>query len=100
MEGIKKTISLEPYYSRQKSTIPFVGMSENEYYPNLNWGKIACGVDFDKLYADSGATAVGMYGEGIRKLGKMNFGEIIKMYSAAKRGDIADIDDENVRKIY
>jgi len=100
MEGIKKTISLEPYYSRQKSTIPFVGMSENEYYPNLNWGKIACGVDFDKLYADSGATAVGMYGEGIRKLGKMNFGEIIKMYSAAKRGDIADIDDENELKKY
>ena len=88
MEGIKKTISLEPYYSRQKSTIPFVGMSEDEYYPNLNWGKIAYGVDFDELYTLSGATAVGLYGEGIRKLGRMNFREIMEMYSAAKMGDV------------
>ena len=100
MEGIKKTISLEPYYSRQKSTIPFVGMSDDEYYPNLDWGKIAFGVDFDELYTLSGATAVGLYGEGIRKLGRMNFGEIMKMYSAAKRGDIVDIDDENEPQKY
>lgn len=113
MEAISKKISLEPFYSRQKSVIPFVGMYDNmcpkcgkkhdgpitaetwtceycgsvneselkKYYPNLNWGKIAYGVDFTKLASEPGA--VNNYGNGIKMLGTMSFPELMREYHRA-----------------
>jgi hypothetical protein len=84
METIKKKVSLEPYYSRQKSVIPFAGMSEDEFYPGLNWGKIAYGVDFTKMSADD----VRLYGNGIKKLGKLTFQELMEEYHRVKNNQV------------
>lgn len=114
METVKKKISLEPFISRQKSTIPFVGMEKDVLYPNLNWGKIPYSVNFndDNVWAFdketgerkrvpsmveiSGSTAVNAYGAGIRKLGKMTFSEIMEAYHLVKnnRLDFPENDDE------
>ena len=96
MEEIKKTISLEPFYSRQKSKIPFVGMKDGEEYPNLNWGRIAYGVDFDSMGEDD----VKKYGMGVKKLGKMTFQELMKEYHKVMKGEaIPTDDDEKLRAI-
>ena len=47
MELVHKKISLEPFRSRQKSTIPFSGMDSGTTYDNLNWGQLAYGVNFN-----------------------------------------------------
>lgn len=84
METVIKKISLEPFYSRQKSTIPFVGYSSSESYPEFNWGKIAYGVNFPAMISSMGqSAAVSAYGNGIKKLGSMTFQEIMEMYHAA-----------------
>ena len=99
MEVIKKTISLEPFYSRQKSTIPFVGMDPEEFYPSLNWGKIAYGVDFNRLLGVCGDTAANAFGPGIWGLGTMNYQDMMKMYHLVKKGEIGDVDGEELEKL-
>lgn len=81
MEAISKVISLEPFYSRQKSVIPYLGMEQDGYNPSLNWGKIAYGVDFNKL--SSSQEAVNKYGNGIKKLGVMMWPELMQWYHTA-----------------
>ena len=98
MEAIKKIISLEPFYSRQKSTIPFAGMDPDEFYPSLNWGKIADGVDFDRLLEICGETATYTFGPGIRDLGRMNYQELMEMYHQVKKGEVGDVDDKELEK--
>ena len=82
MEVVSKKISLEQFYSRQKSIIPFVGYDENVFYPSLNWGRIAYGVDFDKLVEED-PDAVETYGSGITKLGVMTYQELMSEYHRA-----------------
>lgn len=88
MEVVKKQISLEPFYSRMKSSIPFVGMVEGEVYPSLNWGKIAYGVNFPAIYSANRDEAISLYGNGIKYLGKMTFTEVMKAYHSVMRGDV------------
>ena len=97
MEELIKKISLEPFYSRRKSTIPFVGYSEDGKYPSLNWGKIAYGVDFPKLANEPGA--VDDYGEGIRLLGQMSFPELMSEYHRAMYGDTRNLTEEEIEKL-
>ena len=82
MEVVGKKISLEQFYSRQKSIIPFVGYDENVFYPSLNWGRIAYGVDFDKLVEED-PDAVEAYGSGITQLGVMTYQELMSEYHRA-----------------
>lgn len=82
MEVVGKKISLEQFYSRQKSIIPFVGYDENVFYPSLNWGRIAYGVDFDKLVEED-PDAVETYGSGITQLGVMTYQELMSEYHRA-----------------
>ncbi len=97
MDVIRKKISLEPFYSRQKSVIPYVGMKdEEEYRSGLNWGRVAYGVNFsdEDFYVDGqkiptmieicGATATQTYGNAILKLGAMSFNEMMEIYGNVK----------------
>lgn len=94
MEVIVKRLSLEPFYSRQKGTIPFVGYTASGLTPSLNWGKIAYGVDFPKLVSELGQpTAVNTYGMGVKKLGKMTFQELMDAYHSV-RGYNLDFSDD------
>lgn len=93
MEAVKKIVSLEPFYSRMKSSIPFVGMVEGEVYPSLNWGKVAYGVDFQKLYNSDRTGTVNLYGNGIKYLGKMTFSEIMQAYHSVKKNKVVIPDD-------
>ena len=95
METVIKKISLEPFYSRQKSTIPFVGYVPGEEYPSLNWGKIAYGVDFPRLVGSGTQMqeAVNAYGIGVKKLGSMTFREIMDMYHEAVNGKVYLVDE-------
>ena len=97
MEAISKKISLEPFYSRQKSVIPFVGMNDSEYYASLNWGKIAYGVDFTKLASQP--NAVHQYGNGIKSLGIMSFPELMSEYHRVINGNALYEDDEEMEKL-
>ena len=119
MELVHKKISLEPFRSRQKSTIPFSGMDSGTTYDNLNWGQLAYGVNFNdenywiydeesdsmvrvpSLYELSGETAVHLYGEGIRELGAFNFTELMDAYHAVKndREYVESLTDEELKKI-
>ena len=95
METVIKRISLEPFYSRQKSTIPFVGYTPGEDYPSLNWGKIAYGVDFPKMVGSGTQmqNAVNTYGIGIKKLKSMTFREIMDMYHDAVNSRVVVADE-------
>lgn len=92
MEAIKKIVSLEPFYSRQKSRIPFVGQEDGEEYPSLNWGKIAYGVDFGSM----GEEGVRKYGMGVKKLGKVTFQELMKEYHKVKNNEVLPTDDDEI----
>lgn len=93
MEAVRKKILLEPFISRIKCSIPFVGYSEDEYYENLDWGKIPYGVDFDKL-TEIGQESIDKYGSGIRRLGKMTFSEIMKAYNSVKNKTVVFPDND------
>ena len=114
MDVIRKKISLEPFYSRQKSVIPYVGMKdEEEYRSGLNWGRVAYGVNFsdEDFYVDGqkiptmieicGATATQTYGNAILKLGAMSFNEMMEIYGNVKnkRVDPEYLSSEELEKM-
>jgi hypothetical protein len=106
MEVIKKIVSLEPFRSRIKSVIPFVGMYDDNgeviYNPGLNWGKIPYDVDFPELVSSLGEReAVNLYGNGIKQLGRMTFQAIMEKYHSVsnKKVNFNNLSDEEIEKL-
>ena len=103
MEIIKKKISLEPFYSRTPSTVPFIGMEPGVTYPYYNWGKIPYGVDFTKM-GDEDIESYGVPAEECEntkeELGQMTFADIMKRYREIKNFDynLYEYDESNTYK--
>lgn len=129
METVKKKISLDSFYSRQKSTIPFAGMELShicqhcgeEYEGEITgatWTCTACGEDNTTMansypglnwgrvaygvdFTKMGDEDVRKYGNGIRWLGKMTFQELMKEYHRVKNNEVLyeELEDVEVEKL-